>query len=803
MLDKEWLKSVLEQCAEYGYRTSPVNADGKTKPRKNGEDYKDLKDYVSAEKIAVMLDDVILLDYDGNKEDAKGKIMSVEELEEKLDLDLVGMPPPFQINDDGDSIHWLFKIPDGVDRNTLASKVAKRKKATAGGEGNRFPFMDIQWGDRLVVNINPSKTLNLLPPDAWEECPDIIIDELKKNKGRAAIDGTDDEEDGLAQIVAEAEEVAEDEIREQLSYINPCDLEYDGWLEIMTATKVACAGQEYGRIVFKEWSSQSPKHDEHTTDYKWASFSISGGITQNTFFYLTNQGKRVAVAARSREAIDNMVERIKIADIETLESLVLPDIRKGAWDVVRKEQLAKCVQSRFKELTGATVKLPDVREMVAPVVAFGEFTDDMPKPEWCEPWVYVGTHGEFFHLDVDRHLSNDTFNMEFTKLVPVTGDNGQKASASRFVMNHGFIEVADRLEYLPTDTDRLVDLKGVTVFNSFDVRSLPKFDTKMTPEGLEAVKVIQDHIKMLCNDSVKDSKILEQWFAHQIQRKGIKILWCPLICSIEGTGKGLMEELLRRLLGSSNIRVVQPEQVKSNFKASWAVGSCVNILNELKVAGSNRHEVANSLKPMISDPSIRVEDKNVKSFEARNTANYLAYTNYLDAIPLTETSRRWWPVRMNLDNLNDIGSALGLSKDAYFDRLTGAIRNHWGQVGLWLSEYEISDEFTALKQAPETQFKLDMVATEGSKITGLEELEEVFREGGELIKPKVASLNAVYDALIDKLHGQEIITKRDLTYLMGRLGFTKRDKQVYVSGKQIVVWTKGSFEAEEIREFLK
>jgi hypothetical protein len=793
MIDKEWLKNVLEQCTEYGYRTVPFFPKGhevngiKMPSRKfaDGQDYKKVGQYTDAASVALVLENLVLLDYDGNK----GDVMSVEELEEILDLDLVGMPTVAQVNDEGDSIHWLFKLPDGVSADELADSC-----------DGAWPHIDIKRGNQLM-HLKPHKMLNLLAGGDWEECPDAIIDKLKHGKGVNVVDSDDM---GLLEAVEAQEDHMDFAKLVQLVGSLPLHRaeDHQSWYNVGMAIWYETRGSEEGLELFKTFSMQSEKYDEASLENRWPSFKHSVDrkpITGGSLHYWVEDAEfdnRLSV-------VSGLIERINAADEKHLMRDLPKEISKLDLNDFDREKLVVALKGRAKELTGVTMQISTAREMVAPSVAFGEFTDDMPKPVWCEPWVYVGTHGEFFHLDVDRHLSNDTFNMEFTKLVPVTGDNGQKASASRFVMNHGFIEVADRLEYLPTVTDRLVDLKGVTVFNSFDIRSLPKFDTKMTPEGLEAVKVIQDHIKMLCNDSAKDSKILEQWFAHQIQRKGIKILWCPLICSIEGTGKGLMEELLRRLLGSNNIRVVQPEQVKSNFKASWAVGSCVNILNELKVAGSNRHEVANSLKPMISDSSIRVEDKNVKSFEARNTANYLAYTNYLDAIPLTETSRRWWPVRMNLDNLNDIGSALGLSKDEYFDRLTGAIRNHWAQIGLWLSEYEISYEFTALKQAPETQFKLDMVATEGSKITGLEELEEVLREGGELITPKVVSLGAVYEALNAKLYGQEIITKRDLTFLMGRLGFTKRDKQVYVNGKQIVVWTKGSFEAEEIRGFLK
>ena len=800
MLDREWLKNVLDQCTEYGYRTSPVSADGKTKPRKNGEDYKDLKDYAHAEKVALILDDVILLDYDGNKDDAKGKIMSVEELEEKLDLDLVGMPEPFQINDEGDSIHWLFKIPEGVDRSELANKVAKRKKAEAGSDGNPFPFMDIQWGDRIVVNMRPDKKLNLLAPSEWEDCPDIIIEELKKNKGYTA--STVEEDGDLLQAVAESEAVQEDELREQLSYINPCDLEYDGWLEMMTATKVACAGQEYGRSVFKEWSSQSPKHDDYTTDYKWDSFSIHGGITQSTFFYLTNRGKQLVVATKSRQAVDAMIERIGGAEIETLESLVIPDIRKGDWDVVRKEQLAKCVQTRYKELTGATVMLPDVRKMIAPTVSYGELTDDMPRPEWCEPWVWVDTHGAYFHIDKERTISSTTFNHEYTNQVP-PNEHGVRMSADRFVAANGFVVTADKAEYVPTDEARLLETEqGTKIFNTFDKRSLPKFANAMTAKGREAVEVLREHFRFMCNGNRDDTRIFEQWFAHQIQNKGVKILWCPLFCSIEGTGKGAMGELLALLLGHKNVGVVGPDDAKSKYRG-WAQGVCVNILNELHVEGSNRYEVANALKPVISDPHISIEEKHVKTTNVRNVTNYLAFTNYGNAIPIDENTRRWWPIRINIESLDDMEQHTGLNKVAYFERLFTAIRAHWREIGLWLSEYEITKEFSSLKQAPMTEFKGDMIATEQTRHEGYDVVMDVIKQGAPRVHRKALTLAGLTQALpFDANSFDTTLSEARIKLVLKKMGYMSRAQQLKYEGEVIRVWTKGSYSNDQIRAFL-
>lgn len=786
MLNKEWLKNTLALCAELGYRTTPTFSSGKAMPFVANQDYKSLSDYTNAVTVAIVLDDKVLLDYDGNK----GKIMSLDELEEVLDLDLVGMPDIAQINDAGDSIHWLFKLPEGVEGSSLAHSA-----------DSSWPHIDIKRGTQLM-HLKPHKTLHLLPVSELEECPQAIIEKLTGGN-RQVVTGDDS---GLWEAVEASEERAS--FSDVRGVVEGLDVSYahdhDSWVRVGMGIWYETRGSEEGLELFHEFSKNAVNYDADALDSRWPSFANKQHkkpVTIGTLMHFKKRSDVLIVGA----AVTEVVQKIQAATMETLQLDVIPEIKRGDWDTVRVEQLTKAVQSKFKELTGATVKLGDVREMIKPVVALGGLTDDMPRPEWCEPWVYVGTHNEFFHIDAPRHISSETFNMEYTKLIAPTGDSGQKPSASRFVMNHGFVEVADRVEYLPTIANRLVNLKGVNVFNTFDVRSLPRFDTEMTEAGGKAVEVIRQHLKLLCNDSAEDAYILEQWFAHQIQFKGVKILWAPLISSIEGTGKGIMEILLRRLLGDENVGVVSPEQVKSIYKASWAVGSCVNILNELKVGGANRYEVVNSLKPMITDPTIRVEDKHVKAFQARNTANYLAFTNYIDAIPLNESTRRWWPIRINIDDLNDIGKNAGLSKDDYFDRLVDAVNGQWQQIGLWLQEYGISAEFKALKQAPETQFKANMIATEDTKTTGLSEAREIIEQGfkEDLIHRKAVLATNLLDRINCSLGGMESVSMHDLCLILGKMGFTMHSGQVSIFKGKRRMWTKGTYTHEEVRAFFE
>ena len=86
---------------EQGYRVTPVYKGGGTKPYADGQTYPDCSapEWEKAIAVGVVLDDAILLDYDGNK--AAGDITPLEALAPMMGLD--DMPQPVQENTDGDS----------------------------------------------------------------------------------------------------------------------------------------------------------------------------------------------------------------------------------------------------------------------------------------------------------------------------------------------------------------------------------------------------------------------------------------------------------------------------------------------------------------------------------------------------------------------------------------------------------------------------------------------------------------------------------------------------------------------------
>ena len=157
-------------------------------------------------------------------------------------------------------------------------------------------------------------------------------------------------------------------------------------------------------------------------------------------------------------------------------------------------------------------------------------------------------------------------------------------------------------------------------------------------------------------------------------------------------GKSFFGELLRYCLGDSNVGTVSSSQVISNFN-SWATGVCVNVLEELRIKGKNRYQVINSLKPLITDRMIQINEKGVKQYTTYNTTNYICFTNHKDAIPIDKDDRRWWIIFVPINSLDEMSNILNEDVKTYFPKLFDSMRNNHCEIRKWLLEYEISNEF--------------------------------------------------------------------------------------------------------------
>jgi len=585
----------------------------------------------------------------------------------------------------------------------------------------------------------------------------------------------------------------EDKVLIMLDKLDP-SMKNDEWV------KVGMALHDWDPIngleLWEDWSSRGDNYEEGQTEKRWKSFKIGHGVTLGTISYMV---KEVAYDEAS-EKVNEIIKKIQYSNEKQIEFELFPKIRKLGFSKIALEKVAKSIQDRLKELTKARMPISEIRNEISfNGVVSGEFIEEGEIPEWTKAWVYVNSHTCFANLETLRLLKTEAFNLKNGKYVP-DSTNGSKQSAAKYVADRGFIETVDMMAYLPNINESIVTIDDFKVLNSFNSKTVPKAVSEYTEDGMKAIELVKKHINFICGND-KNSHIFTQWIAHQVQFPGKQILWSPVIQSIQGVGKSFFGELLRCCLGDRNVGTVSPTQVVSDFNG-WATGVSVNVLEELRVKGHNRHDAVNSLKPLVTDRMIQINDKGVKQFMTYNTTNYICFTNYKDSIPLDSDDRRWWVVFVPIDSLDEMAQIIGESVVTYFPKLFNAVRTYGCEIRKWLLEYELTKEFLAIKQAPMTEDKMSMIATEESSLEGYVEVKEMIEKSSKYYNKNVVSSSDLFDDLMFKYPDIEINTSKR-NQILKKLGFTAVSKPIKIDGKSRRIWSKKGYSNEKIRELLK
>ena len=552
---------------------------------------------------------------------------------------------------------------------------------------------------------------------------------------------------------------------------------------------------QLGLDLWEAWSKAGDNYVENQTTVRWNSFDSGGGVTLGTVSYMV----KGVTFDEEKKNLAKFLRMINNADERSLELDVIPKLKKENLNADNKEIIVKALQDKCKDLTGVRLSISRLREKITgQEIVTGSFVEDGERPKWCENWVYILSHNCFANLHNSSIYKLDAFNLANGKYLP-KGVNGSKQKASTYVSDNGFVPIVSSMVFMPTFKEKIITLNGKTYLNMFDIKNIPLEDREYTDEGRALIKMIRKHVAMVVGKD--NAPIFLQWLAHQVQFPGKKILWSPVIQSIEGVGKSFFGEMLRLCLGVMYVGTVNPTQVSSNFNG-WAIGSPVVILEEIRIKGHNRYDAVNALKPLITDAMIQINDKGVKPFMTYNTTNYLCFTNYKDAIPLSRDDRRWWIIFCQILKLSDVTDKVGMDYTEYFPMLFSLLRKHPGQVRKWLLEYKIQNEFLNMKQAPRSEFKDSMVETEKMNLEGLSETEELINRGGDNYNANViCSVDLFNDLTFEYPHLNVQTTAK--TTILKALGYTVCPGVVNVRGKAKKVWYKQALTNHEIRLFLR
>lgn len=169
------IAQLAQKAINAGYRVVPIKDGFPTGKFGTGQTYTNLlaPEWRGATAVGLILDGAVLLDYDGNKAE---DIISTDTLAALLGLDI--LPKPVQSNKEGNSLHYLFKLPPGV--------VAGQGGVGQSADGQLSAHIDIKSGNQLM-HLKPGKILGDLKPVAQlPTAPTALVDQLR-NRGSNAM----------------------------------------------------------------------------------------------------------------------------------------------------------------------------------------------------------------------------------------------------------------------------------------------------------------------------------------------------------------------------------------------------------------------------------------------------------------------------------------------------------------------------------------------------------------------------------------------------------------------------------------
>ena len=149
-------------------------------------------------------------------------------------------------------------------------------------------------------------------------------------------------------------------------------------------------------------------------------------------------------------------------------------------------------------------------------------------------------------------------------------------------------------------------------------------------------------VNLFTNDDEREHFL--NWLATILQTRG-KMITSFVLLGVQGAGKGLLLRfVLKPLFGEDQAIQVEDEQLKSQFNG-WIKNVFFIAFNEVAHDNPGRNALNSKIKAIITDPTITVNEKSIKTYEITNSVNCVFFSN--EAVPLLveRTDRRFTIIR--------------------------------------------------------------------------------------------------------------------------------------------------------------
>lgn len=489
-------------------------------------------------------------------------------------------------------------------------------------------------------------------------------------------------------------------IRSALEILEADD--YDRWLQVGMILHHQYNGDEDGYETWLEWSRKSEKFaGESDCRYRWERFTSetrASTVTIGTLFHWAEE-------ARGEQASDAMaeVERI-IASCDDFHSLLAGHCARAVrqWlDLfpLYRDRVVDLVKRRGRVLSGSPVSIETVRKALK--------SDRKAKPDestalypWAEPYLYTMDDDRFFHVARRLSYTKTAFDADHNRLIL---DGDKMVSAARVALEIAKIPVVEGARYMP-GADPLFTMDGLKYANTWNPDAGVAVPNELTEADRKARMMFAKHVQTLIPRE-KDRQIFIDFLTYVVQNPGKKVNYAILLQGQEGDGKTFFAEMMGQILGQ-NCSVTGASAIEEKYTA-WAEGSQLCFVEEIKLHGVSGYETLNKFKPFVTNKTITVRKMHRSPYTTPNVTSYILLTNFRDALPLTDTDTRYYPIFSRWDTPAQF-QEWKEQNPGFFDELYTSMYAGAGGLRKWFLERDISEDFDPAGRAPINETKREM-----------------------------------------------------------------------------------------------
>ncbi len=576
---------------------------------------------------------------------------------------------------------------------------------------NQLPTLTIEQAEGLIAYF-----------EEIADAEDWVIKKTGLSRSRA-VDATNPFVEDTAPV-----DMSDEEIRARLMLVPGAD-DYDTWFQIGMALYHQWDGAEVGLALWHEWSETADNYDHEQVERKWETFAIGGKRRAPvTVRYILKMSAEAVINTNAEVGQKLRLLFASCADIVAWDKAA-KETSKAEIDALVRSSIAQVAKEARDRISGTKTSLVEIKKRLA-------FVPEAPKgksiPGWARKWVYDVAEDRFFNTETKNSATVQGYNAMYdreamTKKDVLDGKSAPSSTASQLALNYYKVKPIDGQRYEPGQDAIFYSNEGVFA-NTYREYEIPDLPEKKLPRDTKNVERVKAHIKHLLVDE-REQRMFLDWLAWIVQNPGKHVNYSILLQGVEGDGKSFFAEMMRAVMGASNVTMLNAHIFESNF-TDWSVGQCLACVEEVRIVKAlNKYEVINRIKPNITNNILEVHPKGKPIFNAKNTTSYLLFSNFKDALPLDDDGRRWLVLFSQWQRRAQIAAFKEANPD-YYEKLYGAIDDSAGAIRQWLLNHETSDEFNPKGDAPTTAARAFMIKQ--SKSEFIQTLDEIIKENDSL-----------------------------------------------------------------------